>query len=64
MILATLLGVLLVIFGYGISWLIFIGIAKLIALCFGIAFSLPVVTGIWLIVCLIKLCFGKVNKKE
>ena len=45
--------------GYAISWVITVGIIKLIAMCFSIGFSLPVATGIWLILCLLKLVFHK-----
>ena len=44
-----LVAVLALVVGYAISWAIIVGIIKLITMCFSIGFSLPVVTGIWLI---------------
>ena len=35
------------------SWLFTIGAVALICLCFGIGFSLPIATGIWLILCVL-----------
>ena len=45
--------------GYAISWAFTVGIIKLITMCFSIGFSLPIATGIWLILCLLKLVFHK-----
>lgn len=45
--------------GYAISWAFCVGIMKLITMCFSWPFSLPVATGIWLILCLLKLLFHK-----
>ena len=45
--------------GYAISWAFTVGIIKLITMCFSIEFSLSVATGIWLILCLLKLVFHK-----
>lgn len=42
---------------YAISWILVCGIIKLITLCFGLTFYWSVATGIWLILCLLKLCF-------
>lgn len=50
--------------GYAISWVITIGIIKLITMCFSIGFSLPVATGIWLILCLLKLVFYKSERRR
>ena len=44
------------------SWAIIVGLLKLIGLCFGFSISLAVATGIWLVLFLIKLVFGKVRK--
>lgn len=41
------------------SWLIVCGIIKLITMCFGLTFKWSVATGIWLILLLLKLVFGK-----
>lgn len=40
------------------SWLVTCGIVKLITLCFGIAFSWPIATGIWLCLWLLSTIFG------
>lgn len=45
--------------GYALSWAVVVGIIKLITMCFSIGFSLPIATGIWLILCLLKLVFHK-----
>ena len=50
---------LIIVFGYALSWVFIIGIIKLITMCFSIGFSLPMATGIWLIMCLLKLAFYK-----
>lgn len=47
--------------GYAISWAITVGIIKLITMCFSIGFSLPIATGIWLILCLLNLVFHKLE---
>lgn len=44
----------------GVSWLLTCGIVKLITLCFGLTFSWPIATGIWLILWLVG---SVVNKK-
>lgn len=49
------LTILLTIITYAISWLATCGIIKLITLCFGWTFSWLIATGIWLILCLLKL---------
>lgn len=48
-----------IVLGYALSWAMFVGIIKLITLCFSISFSLPIATGVWLILCLLKLVFHK-----
>lgn len=45
--------------GYAISWAVIVGVIKLITMCFSLEFSLPVATGIWLILCLLKLVFHR-----
>lgn len=40
-----------------ISWAVIVGIIKLITMCLSIGFSLPVATGIWLILCLVRWVF-------
>ena len=53
MILAFLIAILIVAIYLGLYWIITCGIIKLITVCFGLTFSWPVATGIWL--CLILL---------
>ena len=43
----------------GISWIVTVGIIKLITLCFGWNFSWLIATGIWLVMFLIQSAFGK-----
>lgn len=43
--------------GYALSWAVVVGIIKLITMCFSIGFSLPIATGVWLILCLLKSVF-------
>ena len=50
--------------GYAISWAITVGIIKLITMCFSIGFSLPIATGIWLILCLLNLVFHKLEGRR
>lgn len=48
----------------GLSWLVAVGIIKLITLCFGWPFSLLAATGIWLIMALARSVFkGRNNNK-
>ena len=55
---------LIIVFGYALSWVVIIGIIKLITMCFSIGFSLPMATGIWLIMCLLKLAFYKPERRH
>ena len=48
---------------YGISWIVTCGILKAIALCFGWSFDWGVATGIWLIMCIVKLLVGSSGKE-
>jgi len=48
---------------YAASWAINVGIIYLLALCFSLDFSLPVATGVWLVLCLIKLHFPTKRNK-
>lgn len=54
-----LIGALIILVGYVLSWAIIVGILYLICLCFSWKFSLLVATGVWLIMCLVKLLFHK-----
>lgn len=59
----ALMAILLLAICYVISWLITCGIIKLITICFGLAFSWAIATGIWLILCLLKSVFSVTVKK-
>ena len=53
------LGVILILaLAGGISWIVTCGIVKLITLCFGLTFSWPWATGIWLVLCLLSSALG------
>lgn len=54
----ALIIIIAIIFCYALSWVICIGLIKLITLCFSWNFNLLYATGIWLITCLIKLAFS------
>ena len=45
------------VFAYGLSWIITCGIVKLITLCFSWTFSWSIATGVWLIICILRLIF-------
>lgn len=53
--------VLVIVFLYFLSWISTCGIIKLITLCFGLEFKWMIVTGIWLIACVIQGMFSKSN---
>lgn len=50
--------ILVAIAGYALSWAICIGIMYLIAMCFGLVWSLPIATGIWLVFVILKWVFA------
>ncbi|CDD80325.1 hypothetical protein [Eubacterium ventriosum] len=55
-------GILLIIvslLALALSWIVTCVIIKLITLCFGVAFSWLIATGIWLVFLLLKSVFGK-----
>jgi hypothetical protein len=55
-------GILLIIvslLALALSWIVTCVIIKLITLCFGVAFSWLIATGIWLVFLLLRLVFGK-----
>ena len=60
----VMLGILLVILLYGISWLATCGIIKLITMCFGLNFTWKIATGIWLVICLLKPVFNVTVKNK
>ena len=53
----------ILVFAYGLSWIVTCGIIKLIAMCFGWTFKWSIATGIWLIICLLQSIF-KVTVKN
>ena len=46
------------------SWIVTCGIVKLITLCFGLYFSWPIATGIWLIIILIRSVFTQSSSSK
>lgn len=50
---AFLIGLLIILLCLALSWGVTIGIIALICTCFGLVFSLPIATGIWLVLVLI-----------
>ena len=52
-----IIGALILIIGYGLSWAVSVGLMYLICLCFSWNFSLLITTGIWLVLCFLKLIF-------
>lgn len=62
---AIALVILLLVVVYGVSWIATCGIIKLITMCFGLTFKWSIVTGIWLIMCLLESVFKvTVNNKR
>ena len=53
MFIGCLITILLIAIIGGISWIATCGVVKLITLCFGLSFSWPIATGIWLILLLL-----------
>lgn len=62
-IIILIIGAILLVLCYGISWIVTCGIIKLITLCFGLTFKWSVATGIWLIICLLRSIFRVTVKK-
>ena len=54
----------ILVFAYGLSWIVTCGIIKLITMCFGWTFKWSVATGIWLIICLLKGIFSVTVKNK
>ena len=48
---------------YALSWIVTVGIVKLITLCFGWTFSWGMATGVWLIIIILKSIFNITVKK-
>ena len=51
----------ILIFAYGLSWILICGIIKFITMCFGLTFKWSIATGIWLIMCLLGMVFKTRN---
>lgn len=49
---------------YGLSWIVTCGLIKLITMCFGLTFKWSIVTGIWLIICIMQSIFKTTVNKE
>ena len=62
-IIVLIIGIILLVLCYGISWIVTCGIIKLITLCFGLTFKWSVATGIWLIICLLRSIFRVTVRK-
>ena len=62
-IIVLIIGAILLVLCYGISWIVTCGIIKLITLCFGLTFKWSVATGIWLIICLLRSIFRVTIRK-
>ena len=61
---ALLYILLALIFGYGLSWIVIVGIIKLITVCFGLGFNLAYATGIWLVLVLFMLVFHRTRGRK
>ena len=48
----------------GMSWIVTCGLIKLITMCFGLEFSWPVATGIWLIMIMLRNILNATVKKD
>lgn len=48
---------------YALSWIVTVGIVKLITMCFGWTFSWGMATGVWLIIIILKSIFNITVKK-
>lgn len=62
-IIVLIIGAILLVLCYGISWIVTCGIIKLITLCFGLTFKWSIATGIWLVICLLRSIFRVTVKK-
>lgn len=62
--LGILIGLIFILFIFGISWLATCGIIKLITLCFGWTFKWSIATGVWLIMCLLQSVFKTTVKTK
>lgn len=53
----ALISILILAIGYVLSWAITVGLVYLICFCFSLEFNLLIATGIWLVLCSLKLLF-------
>lgn len=59
-----LLGIVVVVLIYGISWISICGIIKLITILLGLTFKWKIATVIWLVICILRSIFSTtVNSK-
>lgn len=56
-------GAIVLLFVFGLSWIITCIIVKLITLCLGFSFKWYIATGIWLIICVLNILFHIIIKK-
>lgn len=54
----------LIAFLYGLSWILTCGVIKLITICFHLSFHWSIATGIWVILCFLKLFFKKAKNDK
>ena len=54
----------ILVFAYGLSWIVTCGIIKLITMCFGWTFKWSIATGIWLIICIFRSIFNVTVKNK
>ena len=54
----------ILVFSYGLSWIVTCGIIKLITMCFGWTFKWSIATGIWLIICILRSIFNVTVKNK
>ena len=63
--LGVLIFILAVMLAYAFSWIITVGVIKLITVCFGLTFKWSVATGIWLCLCVIQTWLkGAINSSK
>lgn len=56
-------GAIVLLFVFGLSWIITCIIVKLITLCLGFSFKWYIATSIWLIICVLNILFHIIIKK-
>ena len=54
----------ILVFAYGLSWIVACGIIELITICFGWTFKWSIATGIWLIICILRSIFNVTVKNK